>query len=345
MVSPTLPKRVVAAFSVDQPNSSPPFGSRAAILGKKVCPVLPIFSPFNVSKHSQLYAALKKAGPDQAWNMMRELRHLDEKARADEHREGLDFLRGKCLEAFKVTTEVGDAQAKLEAERFSRYPSEVQFDAVYLLLWFCDPERLSEAVAIEGIEHLDEARRFGKGVLLVPFHVGPATATVGIVAHHIKVTALLRKLPFEELRSVFFPELDFQHCVLEEVDVVRSALDVLRRGECFSMFPEYDPRREVRDQSHMDVPFFGARVRAPIGPAGISKIAKAPIVPVSGRSLGGGKYVVKYHPVIAPPVKPEDREVVTLEIWDTLKRDLLERGLGDWEMWMEFEHMAVGSDV
>ena len=305
--------------------------------------MLPLFSPFSITEHQELFFAVQKAGPEGAWRLMQELRHLDERARCEEYAEHRDFLCKKCLEAFALTPGVAPHQAPWEAKRFSLYPSEVQFSAAYIMLWLNDLEKLVQVVQVEGVEHLNEAKRFGKGVLLVPFHVGPATATVAVVAHHIPVTALLRKMPFDELKSMAFPDLDFDHRILEKVDVVRSALEVLRQGGCFSIFPEFDPRREAREQSHVDVPFFGAQVRAPIGPAGISKISRSPIVPVSGKSLGGGKFVIKCYPVIPPPAKTCDRETVTLQIWETLKHDLKERGIGDWEMWIEFERMVSRS--
>lgn len=199
---------------------------------------------------------------------------------------------------------------------------------------------MEQVVQTDGRENLLEAQSRGRGVLLLPLHMGPSSSAVGLTAHDFPTTVLFHKMPFEDLKELAFPNLMFDFLRLGEENAVRRAVDVLRRGECFAIFPEYDPRGQSGNKNYMSVPFFGAEVAGPLGPASISKIAKAPMVLMSLRRVGEAQFVLKYYPSIEPSSTGWTREDATLQIWRYVEEDLKIRGVGEWEMWFDFVKMT-----
>lgn len=147
---------------------------------------------------------------------------------------------------------------------------------------------------------------------------------------------------FEELKALAFNSLAFNYDLLGQGNAVRSAVARLQKEECYAIFPEYDPRPESWGNIHSTLKLMGTNVYAPVGPASISKLSRAPMVVMSVRSQGARQYLQKYYPPIAPPKNREDIQLATHEIWRCIEEDSASRGPGEWEMWAEFDRMVAG---
>lgn len=226
------------------------------------------------------------------------------------------------------------------ARALGGYGPRLQFESYYLTLWLDDTRTLLGDVVEEvGLEHLAAATAEGRGVLLLPFHVGPSYATIGVAAHRTPLTTLFNHMNFQEIKDVAFPALDFEGLQLGTDNAVRTAISLLRQGRAFCMFPEMDPRG-VGDH-HIPVDFFGRAVHAPVGPATTSYLAKAPMVCFAATLDGDGHFQLRYYPPIPAPRARDEIAGATHQIWNQLQVELGRGEVGEWEMWHEFDRIAI----
>lgn len=78
----------------------------------------------------------------------------------------------------------------------------------------------------------------------------------------------------------------------------------------------------------------------PSGPVIMSRIAKAPILPISFLSNENGTFVLKYHDLIEPSVNRKEDSAVVHTLWESLNQIILEGPTEDWEIWLEFDKMV-----
>jgi hypothetical protein len=301
---------------------------------------LPLFNLFELPDHPALFAALQEAGPARAWGMMTELAGYGkpsylERVPAVEHP---DAILERTLAFMSQAPALADRDRDREARRFSTYGPKLQFESTFLCLWLNDPRLLFEqVVSVTGLEHLRHAQRQGDGVLALPLHVGPSYPIGPLMAHHIPVSLVFNRMNFAAIQELAFPSLDIEAHQLGSESTFRRALNTLRAGRAFSIFPELDPRGI--DDHHRRVPFLGTTVQAPLGPVLISRAAGAPMVPVSLRSSDDGRFELEYHEPISAPSSSADDAFALEELWSVIEATLLAGEFGEWEMWYEFDRM------
>lgn len=159
--------------------------------------------------------------------------------------------------------------------RYLRYWSEV----FRLPEW--SPQRVDESfVLVEGVERLDAAMNAGNGAVITLTHSGnwDLAGAWGCQRYGGLVTVAERLKP-ESLydRFVAYREsLGMEVLPLGESDVLRVLTRRLREGRLVCLLAD-------RDLAHSGVPvdFFGERASMPGGPAVLSQLTGAPLLPVS----------------------------------------------------------------
>ncbi|MEZ2388939.1 lysophospholipid acyltransferase family protein [bacterium RCC_150] len=306
---------------------------------------LPLFNIFEFPNHTNLYQAIRAAGPTRAWDIMKELEQLDRPIylRNQPDVDNFEVLRARALDFMNTVPRLDQHNKLLHAKRFAEYGPKLQFESTYLNLWIDDPKTLfGEVVDIQGRSHLDEAVSTQRGVIALPLHLGPSYAAIPMLAHELPTTTLYNRMNFDDLKSTSFPGLDLRGIRLGTAPALRLGLSALREGRIFSMFPELDPRGV--DDHHVRIPFLGTTVMVPTGPVLLSQISGAPMVPLTLTGTGDNRFLLKYHPAIPPPASRHDLLPQMLTLWSVLETELLSGEIGEWEMWFEFDRMLPERD-
>jgi lauroyl/myristoyl acyltransferase len=302
---------------------------------------LPLFTMFESSRYERLWAALRAMPPPDAFRVMSDLAASDLPAydRVAPPADQRAQLQERARTAMAGLPRIARPDAEAAAVWFGDYGPRMQLDATFVTLALSDRERLFDMVHVEGAEHLEEALDAGCGVLALPLHLGASYVVPPILAHLHPTRFVFNRVNFAELKQNAFPELDIDAFPVSDDRTFRRGLEALGAGQIFAMFPEYDPRGQ-KDR-HVAIPFLGGTIAVPEGPALLSRAARAPLLPVHLDSVGGGRFVLRIHPVISAPTgKGEVRDLV-LALWLLIEDLLLDGRLGDWEMWAEFDRMLV----
>ncbi len=301
---------------------------------------LPLFNIFDVPKHKNFYEAIHAAGPIGAWNLMKELDALDRpiyRARQPDVN-NFEVLRARALNFMNAVPRLDGFDKYLHATSFAGYGPKLQFESTFINLWMKEPETLfRDVVAVDGREHLHEAASGGGGVIALPLQLGPSYAAVPMLAYEMPTTTLYNRMNFDEIRAASFPDLDFRGIQLGSASAMRSGLTALREGRIFSMFPERDPRGV--DEHHARIPFLGTTIMVPTGPVILSDVSGAPMVPVTLRAIGNGRFRLKYHPAVPAPESRHERRRSLLAVWGLIESELLAGDFGEWEMWFDFDRV------
>src|SRR5947207_1163062 len=157
-------------------------------------------------------------------------------------------------------------------------------------------EAMSSQLKVEGWEYLEEARSYGKGVLVVSCHMGSyevvaalwsaTLAPVSFFAEELEPRAL-----FEWYRE---PQARLGISVLTlDHGGIRKVLEALRDQEM--VITAID--RDITGTGHV-MPFFGRPAPIPLGPAAIALRLGAPLLPVCVYRLPDDTYMAEGTPLI-----------------------------------------------
>lgn len=162
------------------------------------------------------------------------------------------------------------------------------------ILWWSSRQRIERLVRIEGLEHLEAARKAGPVILFAPHFVG-------LDAGWTRLTCVM------DLASVYSNQKSavMSHALLQgrtrfgaqrlfsRQDGIRPALAALRDGIPFYYLPDMD--YGARDA--IFTPFFGVPAATITGLSRLAKLAGARVVPCVTTLLPGGRgYALRCHP-------------------------------------------------
>jgi KDO2-lipid IV(A) lauroyltransferase len=150
--------------------------------------------------------------------------------------------------------------------------------------------RNADAVRFERLDRLVEARRRGKGVLVITAHLGPWEL--------LPLIAALRYEPIHVVaRPLDNPRLDDLLTALRERggnrvirkrDAIQAILQVLRRGETVGILID----QHITEKEGAVVPFFGRPASTAFAPALIAMRSGAAVLPVAIVREGRGRFRV-----------------------------------------------------
>lgn len=303
---------------------------------------LPLFTTFQAPRHPQLFRALQAAGPRRAWQLMAELRDLDEPFYLAQAEPTAEELATRTAAFMRSLPALPQERIPEEAQRFADYGPQLQFETTFIHLWLRDRRTLlEEVVDASGLEHLAEAKARRSGILLLPLHIGPSYAAIPLAGQFTPLKTLFNKMNFDEIKAWSCPDLDVQGMQLGHGNAAMEAIRVLRNDETFCMFPEMDPRHTT-DQHHVSVPFLGSQVLAPLGPVALSRASGAPMLPMVLRSAGEGRFDFRFLPPLDTPRSRDEVDGTLLQLWAVIEEELVRGHFGDWEMWFSFDKMLPG---
>jgi len=158
---------------------------------------------------------------------------------------------------------------------------------------------LKRFITIKGQEYLDQAFKYGKGVISITAHLGNwelAGATTSILGYPINAVAL----PHKERRAdrIFVERREHQGVkVIPWGGGMKKIIQALRRHELVALLGD----RLIGEQG-IEIEFFGKKTRVPKGPAALSIKMKCPIVPGFLTRIKGGKFLLIFEPPILPTI-------------------------------------------
>jgi KDO2-lipid IV(A) lauroyltransferase len=195
------------------------------------------------------------------------------------------------------------------------------------------PEDMDRLIEHEGVEHLREAFKKGKGVLVFSGHFGNweiGALMQGWLGYPMAVVTRPLDNPLLE-RFLHAGRTASGNEVIHKRNAVRGVLRALRNAWCVGIVIDQD----TRGTGHVFVDFLG-RPTATITTLGLLALKTgAPIVPVFGIPAPGGRYRVTYLPEV--PVAPTgDREADVKAITQACTRIIedLVRANPEYWLWM-----------
>ena len=191
---------------------------------------------------------------------------------------------------------------------------------------------------LRGQEHLDEALKLGKGVILLGSHVGNFYAYHQILsAKGYSLTNISQPLPIPSMeRQINRIRKHFKiTSVFVDRNAARAAVKAFRENRIFSIL--FDVL--IRTEKAFELPFGASRLKFDLGPALLAARFGVPIVPLNIYSDRPFHHRVEIQPALPPPEGStvEERAVSLLKLWrDWLEGEVRKRP-GQWWYWSFME--------
>jgi KDO2-lipid IV(A) lauroyltransferase len=152
------------------------------------------------------------------------------------------------------------------------------------LIWWARPERMRRLVRIEGIEHLENVLRAGRGAILLSAHF--TSLEMGACALTLTLpTAIMYQVPKNPLIAELSLRGRLAHAVRAiSSDSVRDLLQALKDN----LPVWYAPDQRDSSKSAALVPFFGIPAATSIATSRIARISGAAVLPYFPERLADG---------------------------------------------------------
>lgn len=152
-------------------------------------------------------------------------------------------------------------------------------------------EHIEATTTVEGLEHIEQARAQGRGVILVTGHFGNwERMSAWLSTHGYQVTVVARDADDDGAnRIVNQVRSGFGTRVISRGNAARPMLEVLRQGGLVGILPD-------QNSDEAFLPFFGHPAGTVLGPGVLHERTGAPVVPATGVWVGPGRYVVRFFP-------------------------------------------------
>ena len=158
-------------------------------------------------------------------------------------------------------------------------------------------------VEIEGLEHLEAARRQSRGVLLVGGHFSHLELCARLVSKRIRIAGMYRRMDSDVFEwAVLRARLDYAEAMFDKDDL-RGTVRYLRSGGTLW----YAPDQDMRSKDSVFVPFFGVPAATITATHHLARLSGALVMPFHHRRHKGG-----YHIRIGVPMEGlPSRDVAT----------------------------------
>lgn len=172
------------------------------------------------------------------------------------------------------------------------------------LAWWA-PERVRRLTRIAGLEHLEEARSEGRGMMLLTAHFTCIDVGLPVLSAHATLQAMYKR-PHNRLMDSFMERHRGKYTAIitghhSPIGLVRG----LRRGHAMW----YAPDQDFGGKDTVFVPLFGVEATALTAPARIAGMAGVPVLPCCLQRLPWGRgYRLSIEPPLANFPSGDDRE-------------------------------------
>lgn len=194
-----------------------------------------------------------------------------------------------------------------------------------------DEHSLAKLFELEGTEHLEAARRSGKGLLLSSGHFGAfdiATYGLGPQAGRVHILVRQQSNPWVDRDNARLRERT-GHQLLPRRRAGHRMLNALRKGETVAFAID----QRVKPTEGVLIPFLGRPAWTGTVPAMLSTISGAPVVPITSTPLAGGRYRIVFEPAIHPPGRGEPVVVELTKLYTASIEKAIRRHPEQW-FWM-----------
>ncbi len=220
--------------------------------------------------------------------------------------------------------------------------------AIYLVDFFrfsrLDPKEVHRRVRLEGLEHMKQALKSGKGAIGLSAHLGNyelAGAVLSLLGLPVKAVVLTHQNPhvddfFTRQRSKVGVEgIPIQR--MSRKQFLETSLSALRRNQILALVGD----RDFFDHGS-EFPLFGRRPKIPTGPAAFSIRSGAPIVPafLVRESDGSYRFFIE-PPIVVPQGVPrgEAQRQITQQCLNVMAR-YIRRYPTQWYLFQDFWRTA-----
>jgi len=190
---------------------------------------------------------------------------------------------------------------------------------------------LQNLVTCEGIEHIREALKKGNGAIVVSAHFGNwEMIPVYLASLGFQGGVLARRLRYPEYEAFLLSMRGDKGVPTIARGGVKDVARLLRANQIVGVMPDQD----VDSLEGVFVNFFGRPAYTPVGPAALSVMTQAPIIPCFILREGN-----RFRLKIEPPVKsPETRDrnqalVLLTQAWSDVAESYIRRYPDHW-VWM-----------
>ncbi|WP_457637802.1 LpxL/LpxP family acyltransferase [Oceanithermus sp.] len=295
-----------------------------------------------IARSPEPYRLLGQLGFEDLYRMLRTLAQAEASTTVAERvHQDARFIRPilELVPALKGALDLDDLARRWGTFKFDR---QAELLHLSLLLPRMEPK---EFIGVEGVEHLKDA--FDRGApFLTPIHAGPFQLIPFVLARMGNPVATFMEADSVALwREIGLALMDaadsdlYARIIpvpLPSARAPRDAIRFNRGGFSVLTFPEFTmgepPKRTIR--------FLGAEVLAVDGVARMAWLNKRDMLPLTFRSYGNGRYLLRFYPPIRLAGK-EDIFAATAAFYHWLEQRVLEEPHA-WLSWAFFKsHMLA----
>ena len=190
----------------------------------------------------------------------------------------------------------------------------IAFFEMAMSWWWAKP-RLAKLAHVEGLEHLQQAQRDGKGVILMAFHFTTLEIGAALLGQQHTIDGMYREhknplFDFVQRRGRERHNLD---SLAVERDDVRGMLKLLRSGRAIW----YAPDQDYGAKQSIFVPLFGIPAATVTATTKFARLGKALVVPFTQERLADGSgYRLVIHPPLEDfPGESEEADCLRINQW------------------------------
>ena len=161
----------------------------------------------------------------------------------------------------------------------------------FALGWMASDRRMASIpTRIEGLEHLEEARAQGKGVLLVGGHFSHLELCARLVSQRIRIAGMYRRMDSAVFEWVVLRARLRYAAAMFDKDDIRGTVKYLRGGGTLW----YAPDQDMRSKDSVFVPFFGVPAATITATHHLARLSGAVVIPFFHQRLPHGQgYVLR----------------------------------------------------
>ncbi|WP_407730381.1 lipid A biosynthesis lauroyl acyltransferase [Pseudomonas helleri] len=190
----------------------------------------------------------------------------------------------------------------------------IAFFEMAMSWWWAKP-RLAKLAHVEGLEHLQQAQREGKGVILMAYHFTTLEIGAALLGQQHTIDGMYREhknplFDFIQRRGRERHNLD---SLAVERDDVRGMLKLLRAGRAIW----YAPDQDYGAKQSIFVPLFGIEAATVTATSKFAKLGKAQVVPFTQQRLADGSgYKLVIHPPLNDfPGESDEADCLRINQW------------------------------